>query len=624
MRSTLKRLLQIVSGYYRPHFFINNPGRYQALGTHENSSTFRRQVCLWYLCLLFLPQIWSQGSVLALDNPAYHILDRLEIKCGLFTPYQSNLKYFTREAGASFALHLDTTPANLSLKDRRDLYYLYKDNNDCLGDLEKTKSLAERLPAAPTRIQQSIANDRYIESKKKILNVFYPTPANMLELNSRDFYLRLNPIFNFNIGSGKAEEYPLFVNQRGLELRGGVDNRIYFYTNILETQARYPAYVRDYIKEKKAIPGAGFYKSYKSLFTDVQDGYDFLNSQAVLGFNFTRHVGAQFGYGRNFIGNGYRSLFLSDFSNNYLFLKLNWQLGRFHLQNIFTELSAFSAQSTPGDQLVPKKYMAAHYFGFDFSPKFSMGVFESVVFSRNKHFELQYLNPIILYRTAEQALGSADNALLGLSAKWNLFKRHQLYGQLLFDEFKFKELIIDGDGWWANKYGLQAGWKYIDAFGVDHLDLQLEYNVVRPYTYAHRDSISNYSHNNLPLAHPLGANFKEWLFITRFQPKKNLFLEARLITYQRGEDGTGENWGGDILKLFNTRQQDYGNKIGQGNTGRVFIAGFDMSYQIAHNLFADLQYFYRNKTLEKGAGDQLTQSFALGFRMNIGKMRMDF
>jgi hypothetical protein len=57
--------------------------------------------------------------------------------------------------------------------------------------------------------------------------------------------------------------------------------------------------------------------------------------------------------------------------------------------------------------------------------------------------------------------------------------------------------------------GLQLGAKYINALGIKNLDLQLEYNRVRPFTYSHRDSVANYTHYNQPMAHPLGANFSE-------------------------------------------------------------------------------------------------------------------
>ena len=77
----------------------------------------------------------------------------------------------------------------------------------------------------------------------------------------------------------------------------------------------------------------------------------------------------------------------------------------------------------------------------------------------------------------------------------------------MLDEFTAKEMFAN-NGYWANKYGIQLGGKYFDAFGVRNLDLQAELNMVRPYTYSHYDSTSNYTHYNQPLAHPLGADFR--------------------------------------------------------------------------------------------------------------------
>ena len=84
------------------------------------------------------------------------------------------------------------------------------------------------------------------------------------------------------------------------------------------------------------------------------------------------------------------------------------------------------------------------------------------------------------------------------------------------------------------------GGQLVDAFGVDHLDLRVEFNMARPYTYSHNDTLgSNYSHYNQALAHPLGANFREVLAIVQYQPSKRLQLEARAIRANYGEDPLG-------------------------------------------------------------------------------------
>jgi hypothetical protein len=104
-------------------------------------------------------------------------------------------------------------------------------------------------------------------------------------------------------------------------------------------------------------------------------------------------------------------------------------------------LQAAGARDDVGDVLIPKKYFAAHYLSFAINKNWHAGFFETVVFSRRNQFEFQYLNPVILYRTVEGALGSPDNVLIGFNVSGNLFKKVQLYGQLLLDEFYSKNLL---------------------------------------------------------------------------------------------------------------------------------------------------------------------------------------
>ena len=95
----------------------------------------------------------------------------------------------------------------------------------------------------------------------------------------------------------------------------------------------------------------------------------------------------------------------------------------------------------------------------------NVGVFDAVVFGRKDHFDFQYLIPVLFLRPAESDIGSKDNAVVGLNIKANIKKKVQIYSQLLFDEFKFHELV-KSTGYWSNKFGYQIGLKYPDAFGT--------------------------------------------------------------------------------------------------------------------------------------------------------------
>ena len=588
------------------------------------NSTIKKIGLIVFVFFTFLSNILAQGSGVPLGSDTYHIMDRLEIKTGFATPFHSSLKYYSRGDVTRYAMTIDSQATNLSELDKADLNYIYRDNNEWLGLTQFPTTLTGPNETTTNQANKSLQSNHYQIRTKPILKYFYKTPANFFEVDKEFFHLKVNPIINFKLAKNQDDTQLIFLNQRGVEIRGGIDDRVFFYTNIVESQARFPQYVVDREKRDKALPSARFYKAYNSVVFDIDNGYDFLLSQGYLGFNATKHIGIQFGFGRNFIGNGIRSMILSDFASNYLYLKANTRIWKFHYQNIFAELLVESDRSDPIDRVLSKKYLAAHHLSFNITPKLNIGIFETIVFSRNNNFELHYLNPIILYRTVEGAIGSPDNALIGLDGKWNLFNKFQLYGQLMLDEFKFDELFIERRGWWANKFGIQAGLKYIDALGINHLDIQAEANIIRPFTYTHRDSSASYSHNNQPLAHPLGANLKEVILKLRYQPIHKLLFDTRMILMNYGEDTSTENWGNNILTSHNSRFQDFGNEIGQGIETTTIILGIDISYQIFHNGYIDLHYFYRKKDSDNNLLDKTTNYIGGGFRMNIGKMRMDF
>ncbi len=301
-------------------------------------------------------------------------------------------------------------------------------------------------------------------SKKSIGKNFYTTPANLYEVHVKDFDLAINPVIQYVVSKEKGNDQTLFLNTRGLSVRGRIANKIGFYAYMADNQERDPSYVQQWITDRKAVPGEGFYKTFKAA-----GGVDYFDARGYFTFNVTKYIDVAFGYDRNFIGNGYRSLFLSDFGNGNLFLKLNTRIWKFNYQNLFMELQ--NADSRTGDKLIGKKYATIHHLDIAATKWLNVGLYEAVIFGRVNRFDLSYLNPIIFYRSVEQQNGSYDNSLAGLDFKANVARKFQFYGQFLLDEFNLTQLKAN-TGWWANKYGFQLGAKYIDALGVKNLDLQ--------------------------------------------------------------------------------------------------------------------------------------------------------
>ena len=590
---------------------------------------FKYRIIIGLTLVLPVPNTYAQSPYILRNSVEHHILDRIEILQLSDTFLMSSVNNLEAKNAVEIVLPVWAN-SELSEKEKFNFKYLFKQNIEFLPEKNVPGETNNSFFKNNNEENRDIENiNKEYFNRNPIWKYFYKTQAFFWHLETPSFSLYVNPIVHIQYTNERDNSNIIFQNTRGAELKGYIDKKVYFYAQILENQRSFASYVQSSFDKYKAIPGQGFSKGFQSSVLDNINGYDYFNARTYVGFNPVKSIQIELGHGNHFIGTGIRSLLLSDFSHNYFYLKLNTKIWKFHYQNLFNELSPISTLiSRGGDNLLPKKYTATHYLAFRPNQKFELGLFETVIFARENHFEFQYLNPLILYRAVEHFLGSPDNVMLGLNAKWNFLKKFSLYGQILLDELNTKELFKNS-GWWANKFGGQIGVKYVNAFGIDQLDLQLEYNVVNPYTYSHRDtlngfspfSVANYSNHNQPLAHPLGANFREWIGIIRYKPINTLFLQTRIISALYGDDIDGKNYGQNILLSSDTRPNEYGNFIGQGNKTTIFNVNLDISYAFYHNCFVDAKYQYRLTRQEKNNNISL---YSLGLRINIPDIPIDY
>ncbi len=576
----------------------------------------------------------TQGAnFVPLDPNTYRLIDRYAIKFGsdsLHDPHTSTRPY-SRAGVARLGermLSADSAQAHrigsLSRADRFNAQYLVQDN---WANSDQGTSLNP--------------------SPKPFLSYFYRNQTDLYHVDSKDFTLRVNPVLLLQAGRDNQNTDGLrYVNTRGVQLEGTIDQRLGFYAFLTDNQEAVPQYVQNRIVRDTIVPHEGYWKYFKKV---GGSAYDFFTARGGITYAATKHINVQLAHDRNFIGNGYRSLILSDYSTPYFFLKINTRVWKLNYMNLFAELNAEKKNT---DQVYPKKYLALHHLSLDVTPDFNIGLFEAEVMGGpGRGLEIQYLNPIIFYRAIEQQLGSADNALLGLDFKWNIRHRGQLYGQVVLDEFKLHE-VLSGHGWWGNKQTLQLGGKLIDVGGVRNLDLQVEMNYIRPYTYQHETFYTAYTNYMQPLAHPMGANLTELLAVLSYQPLPRLNLVAKAFYTVQGLDygydaagniitsgplvsldGQGNpittgritNYGGNPLVPYNPHPMEYDNRTGQGNKSRLLHSDFTATYQPRLNLFLDATLIARHQTYSlTPVANQNEVYGSLAIRWNIAQRLHEF
>ena len=431
---------------------------------------------------------------------------------------------------------------------------------------------------------------------KKIWN------EHLVQLQSEDYWFTIDPIFDLQLGKDTDADFNYtYNNTRGLYVQGGLGDKLSFSASVFESQGRFAQYYNQFAESLKAfgpdpaiIPGRGIAKRFKD------DAYDYPVAEAYLSYSPSKFMNIQFGHGKQFIGDGYRSLLQSDVASPYPFLKLNTKFWKIKYTNTWTWLKDVR-DAVVEDKAFRTKYIANHYLSWNVSKKFNLGLFESVVWenSNDRGFDINYLNPLIFFRAIEFETGQgAGNAIIGFSGKYKHNDNVNFYGQFILDEFSLSD-VTGGEQSWKNKFGFQLGAKYFNAFKVKNLMLQAEYNQVRPYTYSHNTIVLNYAHNNQPMAHLWGANFRELVLIGRYQ-KDRWFGEAKVITGVRGldvNDGTDNfSYGGDIFADEEDRPSDTGIVIGQGIRTTSVNASVQLGYLVnpASNLKAFVNLSYRN------------------------------
>ena len=346
-----------------------------------------------------------------------------------------------------------------------------------------------------------------------------------VRIKKKDLRLAINPLMNVYGGTSTQKDNLIYRNTRGVEVRGAIGKYVSFKSSFYETQLNSPGWIDEYYSKYGVLPGETSAKGYGD------DGYDIGSVYGT--FIVTQSWGEwdvlfRGGYDNLFIGEGFRSLFLSDYSLPFLhggvaveyqslkYLHLSASLQNPNHRNIF-DLETSSRPSTAPYQ---KKTMALHYLRWSITNNIQIGFFEGAVYqvsdSSKRNFSLQYVNPLPLANVSAYGLDDKNNVVLGADLHIAWSKNLSSYVQWLQD-------TRNSEG-----SGLLASIRY----RTPSFKLLLEGTHTGSKVLAHHDPRQSYTHYNQPLAHPAGAGVDEAVFETGYRSGR-FEAEGRIILQQK-------------------------------------------------------------------------------------------
>ncbi|RRO20271.1 gliding motility protein RemB [Flavobacteriaceae bacterium 14752] len=451
-------------------------------------------------------------------------------------------------------------------------------------------------------------------------------------VSGKNYWLTLDFGVDVQVGRDTDADLNTYNNTRVAFVQGGVGEKLTYYGAIFESQGRFADYFNRLARSRAPIdgnpaiiPGRGVAKDFNS------DAFDYPVTVGYINYRINDNFNAQIGNYKNFIGDGYRSLFLSDNASPYPYVKVDAKFWKIKYTNIW--MQARNTNLLTDREAFQTKFMAIHHLSYNVTKKLNIGLFEAAIWDNEEErgFDISYLNPLLFYQMVEFSTGTeGGKVMVGANYKYKWTDNIHSYGQLLIDELSLDD-ISSGDKSFRNKFGLQLGIKYFDAFKVKDFDLQLEYNQVRPFTFSHNKISTNYTHNGQSLAHLWGANFREIIAIARYR-KNRWFGHTKLIFGERGfepEADLDPFYGSDLFGTEDNLFSETGNTIGQGNRVNSYYAELEAGYLInpATNFKVYLNVIGRNfdaTTQNERTFDNNTVWVNFGLRTDLFNWYFDY
>ncbi len=464
-----------------------------------------------------------------------------------------NILLFILISGACFAQDYPLTGHFQNLYEK-DVYY-----NDISNLIRPTTGVENNRYDSLIFSSKKIENTSWL--KRKIFS------EHLIEQEQDKFKLFLDPIFdlrvNKNIGNSNSNNSLGFLNTRGVLLQGKLASKIFFNTSFYENQGVFSTDIDSYYNDYGVIPGYGrIKKNTNNKVYDFSAAYGNISLKLIEELNFT------LGYDRLFIGEGYRSLFLSDYAAPMMYFKLNLKLGKFEYNSIFTKALNPNYNNVMGylqtgsvNSKYPHKFISFNTLTYKHK-EWQFTLLDALVIANNVPYFKTFLytgSPFVRLSYIDFTK-QKTNSLSGVNISWQNKKIGILYSQIVLNN------IYNGDF----EHGIQLGYKSFDFIGVNNLYFQLEYNRASEKMYAFKNNDLHYGHYNQTLAHPAGAGFNETLLIIAYKIKRFEVLMK-------------SSW----LKYYHYKNYDHKNIFDYSSTT------YNTAYSGKPNyLFGEMQFIY--------------------------------
>jgi hypothetical protein len=305
----------------------------------------------------------------------------------------------------------------------------------------------------------------------------------------------------------------------------------------------------------------------------------------------------QFGRERILWGSGHNTkMVLSDNPSAFdmLRLKLAYKTLSYEFVHGWLQQGPYIIYSDPTAEPVRSKdpkYIALNRLGYMPSDIFNIGITQAIIYS-NRPFEAAYLNPFLLWESAQRSLNDLDNSFLVLDSEVKPLNGLSISGTYLFDDINFNWL----DNWnnISNRSAWQLSAMLTSPLFIDNFSLKIDYSQVRPYTFSHvgKGEALTYTSGGSMLGYPHNPNSGLTDIRLNYRASGNMNFGLSYSYLLHGSNQVSEdvyvNVGGDVFEYFTNRNYDK-PELFDGRLEKTHVIGFNCEYEFLRNYYISFE-----------------------------------
>ncbi len=544
----------------------------------------------------------AQVELVTSTHRVYDFLDRM-LENKIIEKYSSSMHPVSRREIAGYLIEINEKRTKISSTDKKFL-------DDYLVEFEYD-------------IKKTLNNSSSFFSKVKLTDIFRDKKQKYLyagtDSNVSFFWDGLANLRYFGANGDSIGKPHLLLAEIGTRIRGTLFNTVGFNLSI-SNGARIGGDVSDASIGAQFDPILASTRKFVSEGSKTFDSFEGYLRAATTG----DWLGVTVGRTPLKIGTGFLdNLIVSDHNSApFDFIKLDIQYKKFKYTFYH---SSIVGHDSSGNQL-SSKYQVFHRV--ELGPFFKNNIlklgFSEMILYSEVPITLTFLNPIAFLTSAdlntELPNKNTNNSIIALDAQFFPVRKLSLQGTWLIDDINFSTIGNKDKTSGDNKFGLQWGLNWQDAFTLSNLSFVYEYTRLDPFVYSHRAINNSYTNWDLPIGAALNPNSDEHAFRLTYDIGSRLNIA---VTYKLQR--TGLNYTDSLGNFINV-----GSNILNGKDDAVrynqFLNGLRVNTNIviAEITWQPIRQYYFAVKFENRSFNYTSGNRKLSDKIFWGSFRVDY